>query len=94
MPRPRKVVVLASGKSVSGDDGLGEGQDRLEPVEDLPSPCPACNGSGRQRIGCGDRSEPCERCCGAGREKNILRNPNYFCLYPIIVFQCGSTATA
>ncbi len=47
-----------------------------------------------QRIGFGDRSEPCERCCGVGREKNILRNPNYFCLYPIIVFQCGSTAPA
>jgi class 3 adenylate cyclase/TolB-like protein len=82
MPRSRKVVVPASGKSVPGDDGLGEGEDRLEPVKDLPSPCPACNGSGRQRIGCGDRSEPRERCCGAGREKNILRNPNYFCLYP------------
>lgn len=44
--KTRKIVVPAQvlGKSIPRDDGLGEGADRLEPVEDLPSLCLACNG--------------------------------------------------
>jgi len=62
----RKVVVPAPGKSVPGDNGLGQGEDRLELVEDLPPPCLACNGSGRQRIGFGSRTEACDDCGGIG----------------------------
>jgi hypothetical protein len=65
--RTGKVVVPAPAKSVSGDDGLGEGEDRLELVEDLPSPCPTCGGCGRQGIGFGSQTEPCGDCGGAGR---------------------------
>ena len=86
------MVVLASGKSVPGDDGLGEGEDRLEPVKDLPSPCPACTGSGRQRIGATGPSRASAAAARGGEEHPA--EPNYFCLYPIIVFQCGSTAAA
>jgi len=48
------------------DDGLGEGEERLEVVADLPPPCLACRGSGRQRIGFGSRTEPCDSCGGIG----------------------------
>ena len=51
-------VVSAPRKSVPGDTGLGEGEDRLELAEDPPSLCLACSGSGRQRIGFGHRTEP------------------------------------
>jgi hypothetical protein len=61
-----KVVVPASGRSVPGDDGLGEGEDRLELVADLPLPCPGCGGSGRHRIGFGSLTEPCDNCGGTG----------------------------
>src|SRR5262249_38209488 len=72
----KKVVVPAPRKSVpsaeralppGGNDGLGEGEDRLELVSDLPLPCPACGGSGRQRIGFGSRTGPCDDCGGTGR---------------------------
>src|SRR6266852_7477237 len=56
--RTGKVVVPVPAKSVSGNDGLGEGEDRLELVEDLPPPCPTCNGCGRQGIGFGSQTEP------------------------------------
>jgi hypothetical protein len=65
--KTRKVVVPVSGHTVSADDGLGEGEDRLELVEDLPFPCPACGGSGQHRIGFGSRTEPCDDCGGSGR---------------------------
>src|SRR5438445_32813 len=62
-----KVVVPAYGQTLPvADDGLGEGEDRLELVEDLPLPCPACGGGGRQRTGFGDRTEPCDDCGGSG----------------------------
>ena len=63
-----KVVVPAPARSRSGsrDDGLGEGENRLELVEDQPLPCPACRGGGRQRTGFGDRTEPCDDCGGSG----------------------------
>ena len=71
--KTRKVVVPAPARSGSGpvDDGpvndsLGEGEDRLELVEDQPLPCPACTGGGRQRTGFGDRTEPCDECGGSG----------------------------
>ena len=32
--------------------------------------------------------------CEPDSPKNILRSPDYFCLYPITVFHCGSTAAA
>ncbi len=51
----------------SKDDGLGDGEDRLELVEDLPLPCPACYGSGRQRTGFADRTQACEDCSGSGQ---------------------------
>ena len=38
-------VVPAPRKSVPGDTGLGEGEDRLELAEDPPSLCLACSGS-------------------------------------------------
>jgi len=60
-------VVPAPRKSVPGDTGLGEGEDRLELAEDPPSLCLACSGSGRQRIGFGHRTEPCDGCAGSGR---------------------------
>ncbi len=60
-------VVPAPRKSVPGDTGLGEGEDRLELAEDPPSLCMACSGSGRQRIGFGHRTEPCDGCAGSGR---------------------------
>jgi hypothetical protein len=47
-------------------DGLGEGEDRLELVEDLPRAVVSCGGSGRQRAGFGDRSERCDDCVGTG----------------------------
>src|SRR5207245_6730170 len=64
-----KVLVPAPARSRSGsrDDGLGEGEDRLELVEDQPLPCPACRGGGRQRTGFGDRTEPCDNCGGSRR---------------------------
>ena len=65
--RTGQVVVPAPAKSVSGDDGLGEGEDRLELVEDLPPPCPTCDGCGRQGIGFGSQTEPCGDCGGADR---------------------------
>ena len=52
---------------VPGDNGLGDGEDRLELVEDMPSVCLACSGAGRQRIGFGDHTEPCDHCAGSGR---------------------------
>jgi len=64
--RTGKVVVPAPAKSVSRDDGLGEGEERLEVVAVLPPPCLACRGSGRQRIGFGSRTEPCDSCGGIG----------------------------
>jgi hypothetical protein len=60
------VVVPARGQTFSLNDGLGVGEDRLELVEDLPLPCPACCGSGRQRTGFGDRTEACDHCGGSG----------------------------
>jgi hypothetical protein len=63
----RKVVVPAPRKSVPGDNGLGEGEDRLELAEDPPALCLACRGSGRQRIGFRDRTEQCDECAGSGR---------------------------
>ena len=64
-----KVLVPAPARSRSGsrDDGLGEGEDRLELVEDQPLPCPACRGGGRQRTGFGDQTEPCDACGGTRR---------------------------
>jgi hypothetical protein len=64
--RTGKVVVPAPGQTVPVNDGLGEGEDRLELVEDLPLPCPACGGGGRQRTGFGDRTEACDDCAGTG----------------------------
>jgi uncharacterized protein YbaR (Trm112 family) len=61
-----KVVAPACGQTFPVDDGLGEGEDRLELVEDQPLPCPACRGGGRQRTGFGDRTEPCDDCGGSG----------------------------
>jgi len=58
----RKVVVPAPLKSVPGDNGLGEGEDRLELAEGPPSLCLACSG-----IGFGHRTEPFDECAGAGR---------------------------
>jgi hypothetical protein len=60
-----KIVVPACGQTVPLGDGLGDGEDRLELVEDLPLPCPTCYGGGRQRIGFGDRTEPCDDCAGS-----------------------------
>src|SRR5437016_3066439 len=62
-----KVVMRAPQQSVPEDDGLGAGEDRLELADDPPSLCLACSGSGRQRIGFGDRVKPCDECAGAGR---------------------------
>ena len=59
------VVVPAPGSSVPGDNGLGEGEDRLELAENPPSVCLACGGC-EQRIGFGSRTEPCDECGGAG----------------------------
>jgi hypothetical protein len=64
--RTGKVVVPAPGQTVPAGDGLGDGEDRLELVEDMPLPCSACCGSGRQRIGFRDRTEPCDDCGGSG----------------------------
>ena len=61
-----KVVVPAPGKTIHVGDGLGEGEDRLELVEDLPLPCLGCGGSGRQRTGFGNRTEACDDCGGSG----------------------------
>jgi hypothetical protein len=61
-----KVVAPACGQTFSVDGGLGEGEDRLEVVADLPPPCMACHGSGRVRIGFGSRTEPCGSCGGIG----------------------------
>jgi len=72
-----EIIDVASGKIIgtlesalepaSPTDGLGEGEDRLELVEDLPPPCPTCGGCGRQGIGFGSQTEPCGDCGGAGR---------------------------
>ena len=43
------------------------GQAMMQLAEDLPLPCPACDGSGGQRTGFGDRTEPCADCGGSGR---------------------------
>ena len=68
-----EILDVRSGKPISSvggleqcNDGLGNDEDRLELVEDLPLSCPACSGSGRQRIGFGDRTEPCNDCGGSG----------------------------
>lgn len=65
--KTKKVVVPAPSRSVPGDSALGAGEDRLELVEDVPSLCLACSGSGRQSTGFGSRTEPCDDCGGRGR---------------------------
>jgi hypothetical protein len=64
--RTGKVVAPALGQTVPVGDGLGDGEDRLELVEDQPLPCPVCGGGGRQRTGFGNRTEPCDDCGGSG----------------------------
>jgi len=64
---PVTIRWSSPGKPVPGDDGLGEGEDRLELVGDPPLPCSACRGSGRQRNGFGSRTEPCHECGGTRR---------------------------